>query len=65
MRVIYKKIFKYSKQSKFVRTILIYMARQMNERDVMSLQHAFNRINISTDAEMTMEEFVKGTSTYP
>lgn len=56
---IYKKVFTYVKKSRFVRTVLIYLARQLNEREVLELQEGFNIINTSNDGEMKESQFVK------
>lgn len=55
----FERIFNFVQQKKLVRVILIYMARQLNEREVMNLQRAFNHINTSHDAEITEEQFLK------
>ena len=38
--------------------ILLFVARQLNEGEIMAVQHAFNYIDSGHTATITLEEFV-------
>lgn len=57
----YQGLQAYSNSSKLVQMTLIYLARQMNEGEIMPIQAAFNYIEKSSLGQISPEEFVDGT----
>lgn len=58
IKSIYKSLAKISNLSKLNQMILIYLARQMNESEIMQAQIAFNSIDKAGSGLISLQEFI-------
>lgn len=59
LKKVYAGLLKLSNASKFQQMALIYLARQMNENEIMTVQAAFNHIEKYALGQISPEEFIE------
>lgn len=64
MKGYYETIMEFTKFSKLMKVFLFSLAKQINEREVMNIQRAFNTINKSQSGELSLMEFLEGNSLF-